>query len=198
MLQVRKVRVGDVKLVPISYPSDPAGGEPGEGVLLKAESHDHGVKRDIARTWLDWVSVHMNLGVANAQPPGKELILALADHPKSNEFIGALDSVPMKGRVDIPEDSFYSFTISGESMSGLAADDIEVRFHGNEAFDFVRALLRWWLYYDEDGQEDLTLESTAHATSGRATTNIGIRNAATPIGPVEVEIPDDGSGLIVS
>lgn len=150
MLQVRRVRVGDVKLVPISYPSDPAEGELDEGVLLKAESPDHGVKREISHTWGDWASVHMNLGVANAQPPGKELILTLADHPKSNNFTGALNSIAMRGHVDAPDDSFYSFQISGTSMGEGADGDIEIRFHGNDAFDFVRALLSRWFSPDEE------------------------------------------------
>lgn len=150
MLQVRKVRVGDVTLQSIRYPETPHVSERQgtDGVRLKAETHHPDRQNpEVARKFLDWASVHMNLGLANAVPPGKELMLVVADHPESNDFVGGLNDTSMKGYVNIPKDDFFSFTISGESLG--EENDIELVFHGNEAHEFVRALLRWWFWYSE-------------------------------------------------
>lgn len=152
MLQVRKVRVNDVALREIKYPAAP--GSPGEGVLLKAETQLGDVigrtSSIPAKETLPWASVRMNLGIPNAVPPGRELLVAVADQPRSNSFSGACGPFAMDGRVDIPDGDFYSFVISGQSMGKTAKDDIEVRFHGNEAWEFVRSLLWNWLRYEED------------------------------------------------
>ena len=159
MLQVRKVRVEDVKLRSIRHAADPAGGEPGEGVLLKAETHSNGMRPDVAAMMLDWASVHMNLGIANAQPPGKELLVALADEPNqpvANSFRGASINdgrtiLPANGYVEVPAGtSTYTLVLTPNSADGEDARTIEVSFEGNHAWEFVQALLWGWLRYDEE------------------------------------------------
>lgn len=156
MLKIRKVRVGDVKLARVRYPANnPGGAESAEGVLLKAETKTWPAKsvEPSDREMLGWTSIHMNLDIDNGQPPGKQLMLALADEPRSNGFQGTLDGKAMTGRVDIPEDDdFFSFTFSEQSRDGAETEGVEVRFHGNHAADFVRALLYWW-YRDGFGRE---------------------------------------------
>lgn len=157
MLEIRKVRVGDVTLQSNQYRA-PNDGTPTEYVRLKAASIHRSDDADRAGDALDWASVHMNLGVANAQPPGKQLMLALADEPRNNEFGGTLDGKAMKGYVNIPkDDDFFSFVIAPRDWLTEGGDDpadegYVIEFQGNHAADFVRALLRWW-YRDGFGKE---------------------------------------------
>jgi hypothetical protein len=93
----------------------------------------------------DWASVHMNLEVKDGPTVGKELLLALLDRPKTEEFMSAYGSNYGPCRVNLPEDSVFSFTVVGHEDV-----PVEVKFQGNQAQVFVRALLYHWFVYKEE------------------------------------------------
>lgn len=157
MLEVRRVRIEDVTLRGI-YNSELGKPEEADaavtGVLLKAETHQPTLRPDLARTTLDWASLHMNLDAANSQPPGKELYLAVLDHPEGNAFraeVGIGDSIGYKGRlleqrrgrVNLVGPEGYSFILSGEAKDG--SKDTNVVFDRKQARAFVQLLAYWWM-----------------------------------------------------
>lgn len=160
MLEVRGVRIEDVTLRGVY---DPKLGEPDTateavtGILLKAETHQPDLRPDHARTTLDWASLHMNLDVANGQPPGKELYLVVLDNPNNSTFeakTGIGDSIGHKGRllkehpgrVNLVGPEGFSFVLSGEAKDG--SEDINVVFDRAQAEAFVQLLAYWWLHPD--------------------------------------------------
>lgn len=167
MLETRTVRVRDVALRPFSRAQLPSNVEPGEHIVLKADSDRPDRAPDKQSGHIDWASVHMNMDIDSSQPPGKRLMLAIADLPGRNGFRGALDGVALVGRVYGPEPNdeeeedapppSYRLVISTNSGTneqdvgfGNAEGDIELRFDDKEAAGFFQSLLYWWFVHQHE------------------------------------------------
>lgn len=152
MLEVRRVRIGDVTLRGM-YDSKEPPKEGVEGVLMKAETYQPALRPDWARGTLDWASLHMNLDIVDSQPPGKELCLVVTDDPPGNAFkakAGIGDNLgyhnrlvtERRGRVNLVGPEGFSFVLSGEAKDGR--DDINVLFDREQAAALVQLLVYWW------------------------------------------------------
>ncbi len=125
MLQVRRVRVGDVKLETVinrrPVPEDITPGTTApfseEGVLMKATTADGGRRSG------DWASVHMNLPVNQAVAPGAELVMAVTDEPALDSEtpirFKAVSATPRKGHDDLGHDVVHITEVRSDGMNRL-------------------------------------------------------------------------------
>ncbi len=152
MFTVRKVRVGDVNLKRLRHPNRPNGTvRHEEGVRLKADSHPephipYGPKREEHH---DWASIHINLALEDAPPPGKELTVVVADtetEPVSENVPGLFGWAArphfLKEKdeaVDEEREGRYLLSL----IHSIGGRETAI-FTRNQAQELIHALLREW------------------------------------------------------
>lgn len=150
MLEVRRVRVGDIKLTDLfrrrtltdaevkqyrdthsDQPRISADGQKWiadreEGVLMKAAAEDAEFRVADRPKDIDWASLHMNLSIQNAVAPGAELLMAVADEPppaEGNMFSGQLGHPTIHGAPNFSMEGYVNIPKDDDLFSFVITPD---------------------------------------------------------------------------